>query len=388
MFQPLVLLFSFVLADQYQAQEVQRLIRQLGSQRFAERDAASKGLDKLGEDALDALRRAVATTADGEIRRRAEGLVRDIEGRCYGELRCLRRHVGYVYCSAFSPDGRRAFSGGQDGAVRSWNVENGQELRRFVPVGVDRDAIRAVAVSPDGRLVAGAKASTIFVWDAQTGLEWRRFDCHWNVTVVRFSHDGQRLYHDGVHGSRLLGAWKLTNGEKLPDFPEGSGGYLLTISADARFALCHPPDEWRLQMWDVENARELRRFGRTTPDSMRTLALSPDASRALSCDSEGMITIWDTHSGEELIRFEAHKADANAVAFLPCGLRVISASAADKAIRIWDVRTGQEIRHFAGHKMGVSSLVISPDGRRALTTAKYDEELDPDLTLRLWGLPR
>jgi uncharacterized protein (TIGR03067 family) len=52
-----------------------RLIRQLGSRKFREREAASKALAKIGEPALDALRKAASDNADAEVRRRAAQLV-------------------------------------------------------------------------------------------------------------------------------------------------------------------------------------------------------------------------------------------------------------------------------------------------------------------------
>jgi uncharacterized protein (TIGR03067 family) len=62
---------------------IQRLIEQLGSKKFREREAASKALAKVGEGALDALRKAARDDADAEVRRRAAQLVngRDLRQR-------------------------------------------------------------------------------------------------------------------------------------------------------------------------------------------------------------------------------------------------------------------------------------------------------------------
>jgi len=60
--------------------EVARLIDALRSDKYAEREAATKALDALGAPALDALRKA-ARGDDPETRRRAAALVRLIERR-------------------------------------------------------------------------------------------------------------------------------------------------------------------------------------------------------------------------------------------------------------------------------------------------------------------
>jgi hypothetical protein len=62
------------------AEQVSRLITQLGSPRFPEREEAGRALDALGTVALEALRQA-ADDRDPEIARRATGLVRKIEKR-------------------------------------------------------------------------------------------------------------------------------------------------------------------------------------------------------------------------------------------------------------------------------------------------------------------
>jgi formylglycine-generating enzyme required for sulfatase activity len=53
---------------------VDRLIRQLGSEKFEEREAASRALQAIGEPALTSLRRAATNSGDAEVRRRAKRL--------------------------------------------------------------------------------------------------------------------------------------------------------------------------------------------------------------------------------------------------------------------------------------------------------------------------
>jgi RNA polymerase sigma factor (sigma-70 family) len=60
------------------ADRVAKLIEQLGSDTFADREAASRELERVGSAALEALRKA-AQSADLEIRRRAQALVNKIE---------------------------------------------------------------------------------------------------------------------------------------------------------------------------------------------------------------------------------------------------------------------------------------------------------------------
>src|SRR5436305_7489261 len=70
----------------WQAAEVNHLINQLGSVTFAQREAASKQLELVGEPALGALRKAAVNHTDLEVRRRAESLDKAITGRDFRRL--------------------------------------------------------------------------------------------------------------------------------------------------------------------------------------------------------------------------------------------------------------------------------------------------------------
>src|SRR5438105_4396565 len=61
--------------------EIDRFVKQLGSAKFKEREAASKELETIGERALEALRRAAAEDADLEVRSRARGIIQSIQRR-------------------------------------------------------------------------------------------------------------------------------------------------------------------------------------------------------------------------------------------------------------------------------------------------------------------
>ncbi len=77
---------------------IDKLVEQLGSDDFNEREKASAALDALGEPALDALRQAAKST-DEEVRKRAETLVGKIEQRVEtaAVLKAKRVHLVYKH---------------------------------------------------------------------------------------------------------------------------------------------------------------------------------------------------------------------------------------------------------------------------------------------------
>ncbi len=72
--------WAIALSASPDTQEIDKLIRQLGDEKFLRREAACKALEEIGAPALDPLRRA-CDDPDPEVQRRAKDLVRLIERR-------------------------------------------------------------------------------------------------------------------------------------------------------------------------------------------------------------------------------------------------------------------------------------------------------------------
>src|SRR5262249_18790025 len=97
-------------------------------------------------------------------------------------------HEDFVRMVAFGPDGR-VFTASDDHTIRSWDPATGKPGQELVHDG----SVYAMAVSPDGSLVAGASSrNDLRVWDAKTGME--RFRLLNNGSKkLRFTPDGRRL---------------------------------------------------------------------------------------------------------------------------------------------------------------------------------------------------
>lgn len=61
--------------------EATRLVKQLGSPNFPEREAATRALEVMGERALPALQKAARDDKDAEVRRRAAEIIKSSRGR-------------------------------------------------------------------------------------------------------------------------------------------------------------------------------------------------------------------------------------------------------------------------------------------------------------------
>src|SRR5207249_10324483 len=95
-------------------------------------------------------------------------------GRVFGDLRL--KHAAAIYAVAYSPDGSRLASAGQDSLVKVWDMANGRELAVFRG---HSEPVRAIAFSPDSKHLASAgEGKVIKIWEATTGKEFKTLSGH------------------------------------------------------------------------------------------------------------------------------------------------------------------------------------------------------------------
>lgn len=262
--------------------------------------------------------------------------------------RVLNGHNGAVLAVAFSPDGQRLVSAGEDNTIIIWNTGTWQRIG--LPLYGHEAGITSLGYSPDGRfIVSGSRDGSVLLWDATTGEIVRSFSPY----APGVDSATQRL---GVSG----GAWVLT----VAFSPDGAT--LLSGGADAT-----------LNLWNVESGALLRRFN-DLPSTIYSVAFSPDSQLAAAAGDDGSVTVWDVASGAEVRRIYAHMGAAFSIDFSPDG-RYLASGGADNQAAVWDIETGDAVYTLTGAANVVLSVAFSPDGQFLATSTAEN-------LVRLWDV--
>ncbi|WP_198653102.1 WD40 repeat domain-containing serine/threonine protein kinase [Actinocorallia populi] len=284
----------------------------------------------------------------------------------------LEGHAGVIRAVAFSPDGRLLASGDSDGTMWLWDLE--RRAPAAPPVSGHATMVDAVAFSPDGRLLASSGDHAVRLWDTETltpAGEPLRGHTH-AVRSVAFSPDGLLLASGGTDGT--VRVWDLNSPAPVSVFEHSGWVLSVAFSPDGRL-LAGSSSEGSIRLWDMSAHAP---FGPPIQDhrgSVACVAFSPDGRLLAGCGSDRTVRLWDAATlapvGSPL---REHEGWVLSLAFSPDG-RLLAGGGEDGTVRLWDtaahVAVGDPLTTDSG---SVEALAFSPDGR-LLATGGSDQEL-------------
>ena len=279
----------------------------------------------------------------------------------------LRGHGGPVRAVAVSPDGRLAMSGSFDQSAILWALNEGAALR---VIRFHEGAVNAVAALPDGRFLTGGEDGRVAVWRSGAPTPERTLEGHEGpVAGLAVSPDGRFAASASWDGTARVapldgGAARVLRGHAgqvnaaafLPDGRVATAGY-----------------DGTLRIWPTVNGSpEVR----TLPTPLNTVAAAPDGEVAVA-GADGAVRVL-APDGTVRLEIEAGQAPIIALALSPDCARIAVATIGG-SVTLIDRRSGDKLFSLVGPGLPVWSLAFRPDGTELVTGGG-------DRLLRRWDM--
>lgn len=299
------------------------------------------------------------------------------------------------------PGGKEALLFRQNGQPGFWDLETGEEKRRFtyqspapglkpkvdafgfpIPSLPSPPKSERALLFAEGKELLTQDGLTISCWNIHTGEQRRTFSLELpkehnivkkgevfdsSPNALAVSPDGRTLLvgcanfshcavtvHDGLNGRKLktLISPPFSIGSIRWDFP-------VCFSPNGQWAATMDPVKKELAVWNTQSWQAI--FTAQLPFDGLSLAFSLDNRWLLTSGRDGRMALCDLNAKTIFRQWQGHEGPVHSLEFHPNGRHFITGSD-DGTARLWDLATGDEVVKILPDANGKDWLVCTPDG--------------------------
>lgn len=285
-----------------------------------------------------------------------DGSVRVWDRETGAELLVLVEGEPGSAAGAFSPDGRTTAVGGSDGRVLLVDAQTGAQIAE---IGQHDGPLLDMAFNADGSLLASVSSERVTLYDVRTLQEIGRIAYVPAIAAIALSPDGALLAAGEPSGHIRL--YDTLTGKQSRDLALGLPPLRgLAFSADGSTVLAATADS-HLGVSRVDGTTSSVVYD--AGQSIAALAVHPTNPVINAALADGSLYWWDAVSGSQNGAVDTHPAPVTVVGFSPDGRWMVSADASG-TVFIWSVETGEWDHLLEGADSGIASVAFSADGRR------------------------
>jgi len=243
--------------------------------------------------------------------------------------------------------------------------------------------VRGIAVSADGKLVAGGRGNQIHLYDGKTGAYLRSLvdpqlksadgkpvpAAHMSlVESMAISPDGKTLASGSYREVVLWDVEKGTSKVRIDNFADrvvsivySDDGKMFATGGGA------PTEDGEVKVFDA-SGKLIVELKSPHSDTCFGVSFRPDGKMLATCGADKFVKCWDLPSGKHVKSFEGHTHHVMDVGWKADG-KFLASAGADNAIKVWDFEKGEQSRTINGHTKQVTRLVFVGKKPEFVTTS-------------------
>ncbi|CAN5426184.1 hypothetical protein BH09BAC5_BH09BAC5_02380 [soil metagenome] len=309
-------------------------------------------------------------------------------------------HIGQIYSTEYSPDGKKIVTAASDGTAKIWDANTGILL---VDLTGHSKSVNYAEYSPDGKkIITASSDGTAKIWDASTGVVYMTLIGHSEeLYSAKYSPDGKKIATYSKDLSIKL--WDAISGTLLQTLIGHTANINSIQFSPDGYKILTSSDDGTAKIWDADNGTLIFNMigdsvphylmwaldGTKTFSEFKSAQFSPDGKKIVTACSNKIAIIWDANTGSRLKILKGHKVGLNSAFFSPDGNKIVTTSGLDDAnsysverqldntAKIWDANSGVLLLTIKGHSSGVVSAQFSPNSKTIVT-------ISWDKTIKIW----
>ena len=301
-----------------------------------------------------------------------------------GKVGLTLNHSNLLVDIAISRDGRWLASGRGEGLVRLWELPAGRLVRTIQ--SPTKETVEAVAISPNGRILAAAVGKVVYLWDRESGrLLYQLADPDEAVQTMVFRPDGEELATGGADA--MIRQWRVRDGtlkrvigRRQPGMPVTS----LAFSRDGRYE-AQGTANGRLRVWNAQEGTFVHEL-MGHEGAIQALDFTINKTWLCSGGADRKMCVWRLANGSLAAIYPFFDVGDGMGAVKIGGSKGWVATATGRwgsaeggyGIKLWPVMFDRPIRVLEGHRGAVRSVAYAP-GSDLLAS------LSDDGTIKLWS---
>ena len=263
-----------------------------------------------------------------------------------------------------------------EGDYRTWHLPAAATVR--LGKGALGESDRAVALSADGRCLAVASATGVWLYEAATSRAQALLPSESPVHSVAFSRNG--VLAAGLDNGRVE-LRDVETGERTTTLRHADWGEVAVAFSPDGGTVATASGDRTVRLWDLATKTRVANLEGHT-DKVASLAFSPDGGTLASASWDRTVRLWDAATQAQVATLTGHTSEVRSVSFSPDGGLVASAGGdGDPTVRLWDAATHAQVATLTRHTSEVRSVSFSPDGGLLASAGGRD-----DPTVRLWDV--